>query len=274
MRYSYLLFFVITTLHFSCKKEYEPTKDQGSGPPSVAGILLKDMVVSRLPEPYYHFEYDAGGKVIAASFASGFNIYQVVYVNGRISEVRNNIVVNKDRLQYFYDNSGRVTSIRYADSTGFVYTRIALSYDGQKLIMLVRERNSGTGFFLDKTISLSYLPDGNLQEITYYYAAINGSPEHTFSERFEEYDDGINVDGFQLIHNDFFDHLLILPGVQLQKNNPGKLTHTGDGINFIVAYTYNYNDQKLPLIKNGKFTYLNGPDAGKKFDISSVFTYY
>jgi hypothetical protein len=198
----------------------------------------------------------------------------VVYENGRISEMRNNIIVNKDRLQYSYDYSGKVNSITYADSTGVVYTRITLSYDGQKLIKLVRERDLGAGFFEDKTINMAYYPDGNLQEVAYHYPALNGTPENKFSERFEQYDDKINSDGFQLIHNDFFDHLVLLPGVQLQKNNPRKLFHLGDGIHFTVDYSYTYNDKNLPLTKTGEFTLLNGPNAGRKDQISTTFSYY
>jgi len=32
----------------------------------------------------------------------------------------------------------------------------------------------------------------------------------------------INVDGFSLIHDEFNDHLILLPDVQLQKGNPAR----------------------------------------------------
>ena len=47
--------------------------------------------------------------------------------------------------------------------------------------------------------------------------------------RFEQYDSGINVDGFDQIHDDFFDHLVLLPGVQLQQSNPGRETLSSGG---------------------------------------------
>ena len=68
----------------------------GQNPPPA--VLLKDIVVPNLPSPYYHFEYDATGRVSAASFASGFTQYQVTYQGDQISELRNNTLGNQDRL--------------------------------------------------------------------------------------------------------------------------------------------------------------------------------
>jgi hypothetical protein len=201
-------------------------------------------------------------------------MYEVVYNGDRISEMKSNSVENKDKLQYFYDNEGRVNSINYADSTGIVYERIFLTYNGRKLIKLDRELKSGSGFIIDKTMTFSYQADGNLQELKEHRPPINGQNDATYVDRFEQYDNKINTDGFSLVHDEFFDHLILLPGVQFQKNNPGKLTHTGDGPNYNVDYTYTYNDKNLPLTKTGELIYLTGPDAGKRFEINSTFTYY
>ena len=131
------------------------------------------------------------------------------------------------------------------------------------------------GFIIDKTMSFTYHPDGNLLEITEHRPPIDGlQPEATTVDRFEQYDDKINVDGFSLIHDDFFDHLVLLPGVQLQKGNPGRQTHTGDGVNFSVDYSYTYDDKNRPLAKAGDLTITNGSDTGRKFQTSSVFSYY
>jgi YD repeat-containing protein len=98
-----------------------------------AAVLLRDIVISNLPSPYYHFEYDAAGRVVTASFASGLTDYEVVYDRGgRITEMRNT-AVNRDRLAYIYDKRRRVSAILYADSSGAVYTRLSLTYDGQRL---------------------------------------------------------------------------------------------------------------------------------------------
>jgi hypothetical protein len=62
--------------------------------------------------------------------------------------------------------------------------------------------------------------------------------------------------------------------VQLQKNNPLKVTRSGDGINFIVESTYTYSDKNAPLIQNGKITVLNGANAGEVIQTQSTFSYY
>lgn len=272
MQYRNLLFFAALIFLFSCKKE-KTTNPHPPGPPPPA-VKLKDVTLSNLPSPYYHFEYDSSGRVSFASFASEFERYNVFYSGGLINEMRNNILVNKDRLQYFYNSNGKVEAINYADSTGNVYTRIDLFYEGEKLVKLEREKKVPGGFVLDKRLLMSYDVNGNLVDINYLYPAVDGQSENNFTTHFEQYDNKINVDAFDLLHNDFFDHLFLLPGVQLQKNNPGKETRTGDGINYTVNYTYIYNNSGLPLTKNGQLTVTNGTNAGQVFQTSSAFTYY
>ena len=125
-------------------------------------------------------------------------------------------------------------------------------------------------------MSLAYGADGNLATITEYRLAVAGlQDDATAVTRFDEYDTGINVDGFSLIHNDYFDHLVLLPGVQLQKNNPRRETRTGDGVTYTVDYTYDYDtDGKRPLTKHGDLLITGGTDAGTRVQTSSVFTYY
>jgi hypothetical protein len=55
-----------------------------TNPPPAAGVLLKDIVIPRLPSPYYHFEYDGQGKVKSVTFASGLTSYDVTYAAERI----------------------------------------------------------------------------------------------------------------------------------------------------------------------------------------------
>ena len=99
----YRLLFVITAFVLvSCKKEKYTSPVSPSPDPVIPAVLLKDIKIPNLPSPYYHFEYDTAGKVVFVSFASDFTRYNVVYNGGRISEMKNNIIVNKDRLQYSY----------------------------------------------------------------------------------------------------------------------------------------------------------------------------
>lgn len=188
--------------------------------------------------------------------------------------MRNNILVNKDRLQYTYNSAGKVEFIKYEDSTGFVYKTIDLFYDGSRLVKMNRARNTGSGFVFEKEITMSYYADGNLENITYHFLPFNGQSETISTSHFEKYDNKINVDGFSLVHDEFFDHLILLPGVQLQKNNPGKETRTGDGLNYSVDYHYTFNEYNEPMIKTGDLLISNGTQAGQRFQTSSSFTYY
>lgn len=246
-----------------------------TAPPPPASVLLKDIVIPHLPSPYYHFEYDGQGIVSSVSFASGLTTYDVTYAAGRVSEMRNNTIANHDRLVYVYDDAGRVAAIRETDESGVVFTVLFFTYAGDKLIELERDRRVTGGFIIDKTMSFSYYPDGNLLELTEHRPSIDGvQSETTVKDRFEQYDHGINVDAFGLIHNDFFDHLVLLPAVQLQKSNPRRVTRTGDSDNYTVDYTYTYDARNRPLTTRGDLTFTTGSSAGQHFQVGSVFSYY
>ena len=237
-------------------------------------MLLQDLVIPNLPAPFYHFEYDGAGRVRTASFASGLNTYDVSYDGNRISEMRNTIIVNHDRLRYSYDDLGRVSGVTYADATGRIYTTLFFWYDGARLTKLERAHRVDAGFIIDKTMSFTYYADGNVQEITEHRPELDGQPATTTVDRFEQYDDRINVDGFSLLHDDFFDHLVLLPDVQLQPGNPAREIRTGDGLNYTVIYQYVYDASNRPVSKTGNGTFDNGADAGRRFQTQSLFTYY
>lgn len=238
-------------------------------------VLLKDIVIPNLPSPFYHFEYDGTGRITLASFASDLNVYNLSYADGRLSEMRNNILVNKDRLAYVYDDGGRVAEVRISDQTGVLRTRHQLTYAGQRLVRMDRYRLSNATFILDQSLSMSYDANGNLLELTEHLPAIEGLQDDvTFVDRFEQYDTGTNVDGFSLLHPGFFDHLVLLPTVQLQKGNPRKQTRTGNVDNFTVDYTYTYDAQNRPVTKVGDLTFVTGSHSGEHFQTNSLFSYY
>jgi len=276
MRFNLLLLFMTSAILLSCRKDKvsidQPTPEPTDAPAPT--VLLKDIVIPNLPSPYYHFEYNAQGKTTLNSFASDLFRFDVIYNGDRIQEMRNNIAFGTDTLRYFYDNIGRVDAVNYIDPAGRLYIKVFFTYDGRKLIKLDRWRLAGGNFLLNKTMTLSYYADGNLREIIDHRPAVNGQVESTSIHRFEQYDEKINVDGFSIIHNDFFDHLILLPGVQIQKNNPLKEIVTGDGSNYIVDYTYLYNDSKVPLTKTGNLKFTNGANAGISFETKSMFSYY
>lgn len=272
MRTPMLLGLTITVAAvLACGDSQGPDTDGGGGP---AAVLLQDIVVTSLPSPYYHFEYEPGGRISRVSFASGFLIYDVRYQGGRIAELRNITAGNMDRLQYIYDVAGRVETVNYLNPTGTVFARVRLTYDGDKLSELDRERKLAAGFTVEKTMAFSYYADGNLEEIVDHRPAINGQEATTTVDRFEQYDNDVNVDAFGLIHNDFFDHVVLLPNVSLQNGNPAREVFTGGSVNYRFDFTYTYDEQKRPLIKEGTATILTGPDAGRTIPLHTAFSYY
>jgi hypothetical protein len=274
MRRSISFAFLIVAGSLGCGGDAGTTSPGSTVPPPPA-VQLQDLVVPNLPSPFYHFEYDSAGRVSRASFASGFTSYEVVYANGRISALLGNGAGNQDKLVYSYDQSGRAVEIDYVKPNGVTYVTVALSYDGARLTRLDRRRLIGAGFVLEKSMSFSYGPGGNLSEIIVHRPAISGTQDETTTfDRFSEYDANVNVDSFSLIHDEFFDHLILLPGVQLQKGNPAKETFTGDGQNYTWDFSYVYDAKNRPVVKNGVLRYTNGPDAGRTFQTQSAFSYY
>jgi hypothetical protein len=273
MRRKYVWLVTVSFLLFSCKKD---TNMNDPAPAPKLAVLLKDIVIPNLPAPYYHFEYTATGQFAFASFASDLTRYDFIYNGDKISEMRNNIIVNKDRLQYSYDSEGRVSFIQYTDSTGAFFAESFFTYDGPRLVKAERfhKREPGPGTVVDRVMEMAYNADGNLLQLTDHRPAMNGQSETTVVDRFEQYDNKINVDGFSRLHPDFFEHLFILPGVQLQKNNPGKEIRTGDGTNYEVNYSYTYNANDAPLKRTGDLVITNGANAGQRFQTSSIYTYY
>ena len=254
-----------------------PTYPGVTTPPPPTPVLLKDVVIDRLPSPFYHFTYDATGRIAEVSYASGLDDFGVTYIGAKIKELTNTGGIgNRDRIVYAYDDAGRVGGVRYVDVNGVTTTVNVYTYDGDKLTGVERSRRVPGGLIIDKTMAFTYYADGNLETVTEHRPAIDQlQDESTVVARFEGYDSGINVDGFSLIHDDFFDHLVLLPGVVLQKNNPRRETQTGNGLNYTVDYTYQYDtDGKRPLTKRGDLLITNGTDAGLRVQTSSTFTYY
>jgi len=244
-------------------------------PPPTTGVLLKDVEYTRLPSPYYHFEYDDAGRITTASFASGLATYSLhYYLTDRIHDIDVS-AGTVHSLIYTYDDAGRVAAIRERDDTGANAQLWFFTYDGQRLTAIERDRAVPGGFIVDLTMSFLYDANGNLLQLGQHYPSIDGvQPEQTLVDLFENYDDKVNVDDFDLLHPGFFDKLILLPGVKLQKNNPGRIVHLGDGDHYTIDNTYTYNDQKRPLTRSGTLLFVTGPNAGQSFAVDAAYTYY
>src|SRR5687768_11824412 len=97
----FLLLIAIPLFVLSCRKDgLKPV------PAPKEQTLLKYIVMSNLPSPYYYFRYDALGILNKVGFSSGLGEYDLVYKNGRLSEMFNTISSNNDRLVYEYESAG------------------------------------------------------------------------------------------------------------------------------------------------------------------------
>ena len=273
MRSSYISLIIGSILFLSCKKPPEPPP---AGHNTVKHVLLKDITIPNLPSPYYHFQYNADSLITKAAFSSDFTLYDVFYSANRITEMRNNIFANQDTLRYTYDNTGKVAVIRFINSNNVVYRHVSFLYDGNQVKEIEWDHKEGSiGFLIDRTLRFSYYSDGNVKTITERRPAIDNGPEYNSVKTFEAYDDMINVDDFSLIHDGIHDHLFLLQGSRLQKNNPKKEMLSANGVNiYIIDYTYTYNNDNTPSKKTGDLLYLSGQYAGQRFQINSFFTYY
>jgi hypothetical protein len=273
MKYAMALVMVALSLVlFSCRKEHNPNEQQNP-PDTSQQPLLKDVKINTIPEPWYHFDYNTDKKVIAVTSQSSLDTLHVFYDGDRIRELRNDVTGNHDTLRYTYDNSGHVSMITVIGAGNFSLRHIFFTYAGQQLKEITWDYKEGNGFITDRQLSYTYYPDGNVKQFTDHYPPLNGQPEVTYSTLFEQYDDKVNTDGFSrmLFYND---HFFILPGIVIQKNNPGKETRTGDATHYIIDWSYQYRNDGIPTEKTGNVRFLTGPEAGKTFVTKHAFTYY
>ncbi|MGN6418647.1 MAG: hypothetical protein ACTHMC_14225 [Pseudobacter sp.] len=237
-------------------------------------VLLKDFTVNNLPSPYYHFKYNEKNEVSFASFGSGLLMYDVLYSNGKIAEMRSNTAVNKDTLRYSYNKDGLPDMVRYINETG-TFRYCSFSYHNGRLLTAQWKLETAGGLALERTLNFAYYEDGNVAKISDLKHAVNGRPESSNTSEFSQYDDKVNAGGFALLHDDGnSDHLLLYLQVMLQKNNPGKLLFSNTALNYQVDYTYSYNEKKLPLTRRGVVTMLGGPRDGEQFISNSSYSYY
>lgn len=255
----------------ACSDDASITDPDPIVPPAA---LLKDIVIPNLPSPYFHFEYDAAYRVRRASFASDARAYDVIWTGDRIQRLVNT-VASRDTLLYHYDAAGRVGTVNQVDGNGQVLSITTFTYDGARLVKAERKARVDGNLVVDRTLTFSYDAIGNLKDLVDLRPEIAGHQgQSTTTDHFEQYDDKLNVDGFALLHPDFGEPLILLPGVTLQRGNPARETFTGGASDYAVNYTYSYDDRSRPLTKVGDLAWTSGPDAGKHAQTQSTYSYY
>ena len=281
MNTKYLLWVCFALLVISCRKGTGPAdapKQPDPLPADIPSVQLKDMSVSSLPSPHYHFSYNDSGYITQVSHASGLTFYDISYTGGKISKIETNkdlpFDINKDRLEYEYSN-GYPVVIRVTDKNGVFYRKCSLTFQpSHQLQKLTWEVNMGTGFTLEQTLEFSYYPDSNLKEIAFHDYPVGPQTELIYTNRFENYDNKVNADGFSLLHTHLH-HPIFLPAIKLQLNNPGKDIRTGTKtLSYEANYTYTYDSAGRPLVKSGPIKWTAPQGGSGEFQSVTTFSYY
>ncbi|HEX6600258.1 MAG TPA: hypothetical protein VF034_13115 [Gemmatimonadaceae bacterium] len=255
----------------ACSDDASITDPDPLVPPAA---LLKDIVIPNLPSPYYHLEYDAAYRIRHVSFAADARAYDVVRAGNRIEKLVGT-AGSRDTLVYAYDAAGRVGTVNQVDDAGQVVSITSFTYDGARLVKAERKVKVDGDFVVDRTLSFTYDDAGNVMDVVDQRPAIAGhQAQSTTTDHFEQYDTKLNVDGFSLLHPDFGEPLILLPGVELQRGNPASETFTGASLAYTATYTYTYDDRNRPLTRMGEVTWTSGPDAGRNFQTQSSYSYY
>lgn len=252
----------------ACKKERVPVPAPPPAGDDRSAVLLKDIVEVSLPSPYFHFSYNDSGYVKEIGFADGFFYYDVFYESKRVSLLQNRI--DNSRLDYSYVN-GKVARIAKSNGGKISWT-YPLSYQNNQLKEVNWYRHEAGDSVLERKVVLFYGTDENLSSYEDYWR--NGSGELKRSRTFvySNYDKGTNVDDFCLFKN-FFEDVLFLPGVKLQKNNPGLVHILGDQNDYEISYSYTYKND-LPIEKTGRMKQTRGESGNKEVKLTTLYSYY
>lgn len=264
---------LVVVLFLSCKKE---KADQPTKPiiPDTFSVRLKDIIIERLPSPYYHFEYNDSGYITQANWQSGLRIYDLSYSGRKITQLQNLIEPVRDRLEYKY-KSGRVTEVHILNRNNALYRKVFLSYtSSDKLERIQWEVLANGKFSPEQMLTFTYHPDGNLKELTNTTFDVGPLTARTFTERYDEYDDKINADGFSLLLPLPQNHLVLLPNYKLQLNNARRVVRTGSGQDYTVDYTYTYDSNGRPISKTGDVIFTTGQFKDQHFTSVTSFSWY
>lgn len=264
---------LVFVLFVSCKKgkDYPPNQPNT---PDTFSARLKDMIVDRLPSPYYHFEYNDSGYITLANWQSGLRIYEPSYSGRKIIKSQNIIGPVLDRLEYNYKN-GRVTEVHIINPNNLLYRKIFVSYTpSNKIQRLYWEVLDNGGFSSEQLLDFTYYPDGNLKDLTNTTFPVWPLEDKTYVDHFENYDDKINADGFSLLAPLPVNHLLLLPNPKIQVNNPRRVIRTGSGHDYKVDYTYTYDSNGRPIAKTGDVLFTTGQFKDQRFTSLISFSWY
>ncbi|MBS1741546.1 MAG: hypothetical protein JST81_00810 [Bacteroidetes bacterium] len=283
------LFIMLITMMaiFSCKKDKpgnstpNPVDTTLVPPPAgdtaeipledTARFLLKDIVGSNLPTPYYHFVYDNEHYVTEISFAANLDIFRLTYSDKRLQTVTN--INHGNQLSYSYTGD-MVTLVTERNDSGVKTWEYQMEYNSLHQLIQMRwiQFTNGVTASPYKKYVFSYGANGNLVKTERYFRQPSGALEWSSTTEYKDFDNNTSTDDFAL-NKDFFESLVYLPKVRLMKNNYRTEITTGIDNDYRTTYTYQYNNQR-PVSKAGIMTQTRGTNAGQTFSFNWQISYY
>lgn len=227
-------------------------------------VRVKEIVVRNSPSPYYHFTYDDSGYVTSLNYSSSLYYYEYFYKNQRIDSVTSSSI-DARYLLYRY-NDQKVTSVLQYDLTGLRQT-VSIQYDNRNRVIKMEWRPTSSPPE-EKLTEFEYYDNGNVSRMKTTYP-VSGI---TSTVTYEAYDNKRSVDGFG-IFKEFFDHVILLPSVRLQYNNPTRMKIVSGPNERTIQHDYVYQDS-LPLQRNSTTQVTAGSSAGQTFTGQTTFSYY
>lgn len=264
--------FLLTVV--GCSKEKINVRPApGPEEPGTNAVLLKEIIQEKLPSPAYHFFYDRKGKVRKIELSSGLISYDVVYEGQQLARLENK--KHQSGLQYYYEDN-RVKSIFYYKGTEEnLETVYHLEYHFNGLLKSLnqfRYLNIKMDSVLERGFNFLYNDDGNLASVEEKRIGENGEMVFAKAMMYAEYDEGRNMEGTGILR-DFFDELLYLPEITLQKNNPVVVKMATAGAKFLIRNHFQYQGE-IPVLKMSKMTQTGGSGMGDSFTFVTRYTYY
>lgn len=268
-----LLWIAFICLAASCKKDPITNVPIDTPVKDIQTIRLKEVIEPGLPSPYYRFIYTDSGYISNIDFADGLVTYAITYNDHRISQVVNTKL--NEQLTYYYTN-GNVSYITLKNAPGNKQLSYTMGYNNSRQLIEVKWHlfeNNTQDSLTERKVALSYDAKGNLSKIEDYRLDANNELKISRTALYADYDNGINTDDLYLLKSDFMEHLLYLPQVKFQKNNPRVVVIKSGENEFRVDYTYTYYNN-LPVTKSIRMEQTAGDEAGKVSHFTNRYSYY
>jgi hypothetical protein len=239
-----LLIVLISFYVLSCK---DKNTDPQPKPEPQPTIKLGKLSLSNQDREYI---YNTTGKLTQIKttnkFPSGLALesFQHIAYNeqGRIDKLWTENDNNKTETRYLYETDKVVKTEEYYNDNLTSYTFYTYNSQGQLVTRIIYQTDDYNQFREYWKINYEYNQQGNLTLETQYLKGTSPNWNFFQSFKFEDYDSTPNFE--------YLTGTPLLLNQNMQKNNPGKLTHTNmNNVAVVSNYSYEYNDKNYSVKK-------------------------